>query len=314
MFIAGRKLTPVIYTVTLNPAIDRELLVPEIVFDTVLRATGWQVDFGGKGFNVSRLLVGFDTPSIAIGFVGGDAGLILEKGLKSLGIQTDFVWVEGETRTNVSIRSESKSHYIKANEPGPTVIDDDVRRLLDKVESLVSPGDWWVLAGSLPPGCPSTIYYDMINIIQARGGQAILDASGEALKRGCEAAPFICKPNLVEAENLTGRTGASPLDLAEAIREIGSEHIIISLGKDGALYHGEAGSFSVKAPQIVERNPIGAGDSMVGGIVWALSQGYDFQQIVRWGVACGAATASLEGTSVAQRKDAEDLLAQVTFE
>jgi len=298
-----------IYTVTLNPAIDRELLVPEIVFDTVLRATSWQVDFGGKGFNVSRLLVGFDTPSTALGFVGGDAGHILERGLQALGIQTDFVWVEGETRTNVSIRAESKSHYIKANEPGPTVTDGDVRRLLDKVESLVTSGDWWVLAGSLPPGCPPTIYYDMITIIQSRGGRVILDTSGEALKQGCEAAPFVCKPNLIEAENLTGRTEASPLELAEAIREMGPEHVIISLGKDGALYHGEEGSFSAKAPRIVERNPIGAGDSMVGGIVWALSQGYDFQKIVRWGVACGAVTASLEGTSVAQKKDVEDLLA-----
>ncbi len=297
-----------IYTVTLNPAIDRELLVPEIVFDAVLRATGWQVDFGGKGFNVSRLLVGFNTPSVALGFVGGAVGQIMEKGIQALGIQTDFVWVEGETRTNISIRSESESHYIKANEPGPAVTDNDVRRLLDKVESLVRPGDWWVLAGSLPLGCPATIYYDMITIIQSHGGQAILDTSGEALKRGCEAAPFVCKPNLIEAENLTGRAGATPLELAEAIQEIGPHHIVISLGKNGALYHGEDGSFSVKAPPIVERNPIGAGDSMVGGIVWALNQGYDFQQVIRWGVACGAATASLEGTSVAQKKDAEALL------
>lgn len=300
-----------IYTVTLNPAIDRELQVPKIAFDTVLRATSWQVDYGGKGFNVSRLLAGFSTPSIALGFVGGDMGHIIEKGIQALGIQTDFVWIEGETRTNISIRSQSEPHYLKANEPGPPVAEHDSRRLLDKVESLTRTGDWWVLAGSLPPGCPPMIYYDLITVIQAHGGQAVLDTSGEALQRGCEASPFVCKPNLTEAKELAGRAAFPPFELVKAVKDIGPEHIIMSLGKDGAIYHGEGGSFLVKAPQVTERNPIGAGDAMVGGIVWALNQGYDFKQTTCWGVACGTATASLEGTSIAQKKDAEALIEQV---
>jgi 1-phosphofructokinase family hexose kinase len=300
-----------IYTVTLNPAIDRELLVPEIKFDTVLRASDWQIDFGGKGFNVSRLLIGFNTPSVALGFVGGDSGQIMEKGLRSLGIETDFVWVEGETRTNVSIRSESNPHYVKVNEPGPFIGSAAVQSMLGKIEQIAKAGDWWVLSGSLPPGCPADIYSQMISIVQARGSKAILDTSGEALRLGCQAAPFICKPNLIEAQNLTGSDHAPALDLAKAVRLIGPANVVMSLGKDGAVYDGKEGGFLVSAPKVIEKNPIGAGDSMVGAMAWALAQGYDFRQVVRWGVACGAATASLEGTSVADQHATEEILDQV---
>ena len=300
-----------IHTVTLNPAIDRELLVPEIKFDTVLRASEWQIDFGGKGFNVSRLLIGFNTPSSALGFVGGNSGKIMEKGLQSLGIQTDFVWVDGETRTNVSIRSESKQHYVKVNEPGPTITPDGLQSMLDKIEQIAKRGDWWVLSGSLPPGCPSDIYRQIISIVQARGSKAILDTSGEALALGCQASPFLCKPNLVEAQNLSGAFSVPAKELARAIRDMGPANVVMSLGKEGAVYDGEEGSFSAFAPKVMEKNPIGAGDSMVGGMVWALAQGYDFRQVVRWGVACGAATASLEGTSVANKQIAEELVDQV---
>lgn len=300
-----------IYTVTLNPAIDRELLVPQIEFDVVLRASAWQVDFGGKGFNVSRLLSGFDTPSIALGFVGGDSGRIMENGLNSLGIQTDFVWVKGETRTNVSIRSEAESHYIKANEPGPTITQKNVQNLLEKTESLAAPGDWWVLAGSLPPGCPQDIYKRVITIVQSQGSKAILDTSGESLELGVEAAPFLCKPNLEEAETLTGRREKSALAMASMVRELGPENVVISMGSDGAVCSGKAGSFEVPSPRIEEKNPVGSGDSMVGGMVWALSQGLDFQDVIRWGVACGAGTASLEGTSVATMQIAQTLLDKI---
>lgn len=299
-----------IYTVTLNPAIDRELVVPEIEFDSVLRATSWQVDFGGKGFNVSRLLLGFDTPSIALGFVGGESGKFMEYGLNRLGIETDFVWVGGETRTNVSIRSEAQRHYIKANEPGPTITPVDVKRLLEKASALAAPGDWWVLAGSLSPGSPADIYHQLITVIQSRGSRVILDTSGKALDLGCQAAPFLCKPNLLEAQNLTGHSNRPPLEVAAGILNTGTDNVVISLGKDGAVYSGTQGSFTVTAPKIQEKNPIGAGDSMVGGIVWALQQGLDFEEVVRWGVACGAATASLEGTSVANRQDAQAILDQ----
>src|SRR5260221_619446 len=130
-----------IYTLTLNPAIDREYTVSGLQFDTVLRADKVQTDLGGKGFNVSRLLQSLGVSSTALGFVGGKAGELLQEGLHALGISTDFVWVTEETRTNVSLVMPSGEHYIKVNEPGPRIEADKLRGLFAKIESLAQPGD-----------------------------------------------------------------------------------------------------------------------------------------------------------------------------
>jgi 1-phosphofructokinase family hexose kinase len=303
-----------IYTLTLNPAVDRELTVPAIEFDTVLRASDWRVDFGGKGFNVSRMLMSLGTASTALGFAGGRAGELLRDGLQSLDIQTDFTWVEGETRTNVSIVSESHDHYVKANEPGPTIAAADQEKLLVQIQRLAQPGDWWVLAGSLPPGVPATMYADIIAILHDGGAKAILDTSGKALEAGCGARPFLAKPNDVEVSKLTGlpvETHAQIAAAAHAVQAAGVTNVVISLGKDGALLANGRQTVIAASPTIEERNPIGAGDSMVGGLVWGLSQGQNVAEALRWGIACGAATASMRGTAVGSRQLVESLVKQV---
>jgi len=303
-----------IYTVTLNPAVDRELSVPAIEFNTVLRASDWRVDFGGKGFNVSRLLRALGTPSIALGFAGGRSGELLHDGLRSLDIDTEFVWVEGDTRTNVSIVSLSEGKYVKANEPGPVISEAKQAELIQKIQSLAHPGDWWVLAGSLPPGVPGGIYADIIKVVQPSGGRVLLDTSGEALELGCEAAPYMVKPNAYEAGVLTGRSVSTEGEIAmaaTAIQQMGPECVVISLGGDGAMLVGNGQTWFAASPQIEERNPIGAGDSMVGGLVWGLSKDLPLDEALSWGVACGAATASLSGTAVGSRSLVQALHEQV---
>lgn len=303
-----------IYTVTLNPAVDRELTVPAIEFDTVLRASDWRVDFGGKGFNVSRMLISLGTASTALGFAGGRAGELLRDGLESLGIATNFVWVAGETRTNVSIVSEAHDHYVKVNEPGPTIAAADQEKLLAQIRQLAQLGDWWVLAGSLPPGVPAEIYANIITILHEAGAKAILDTSGAALEKGCGARPFLTKPNDVEAGQLTGRPVQNQAQIAaaaQAVQSAGVSNVIISLGKAGALLADGRQLLIAASPAIEERNPIGAGDSMAGGLVWGLSQGQDVAEALRWGIACGAATASMSGTAVGSRQLVESLVRQV---
>jgi 1-phosphofructokinase family hexose kinase len=303
-----------IYTVTLNPAVDRELLVPAIEFNSVLRALEWRVDCGGKGFNVSRQLKSLDTPSVAVGFAGGRSGELLRDGLHTLGIETDFVWIEGETRTNVSIVSQTQNRYVKANEPGPVISAAEQEQLLQKIRRLVKPGDWWVLAGSLPPSVPDTIYAVMVEILQPGGASVLLDTSGAALQHGCKAGPYLVKPNAYELHQLTGLPVDSPAEIAAAameIRRTGTGHIIVSLGKDGAMLVEQDGVWVASSPQIQERNPIGAGDSMVAGLVWGLSQDLDLRETLRWGIACGAATASMNGTAVGTRGLIEQLHARV---
>ncbi len=299
-----------IYTVTLNPAVDREFTVQAIAFDSVLRAAPARVDYGGKGFNVSRMLKSLGTPSVALGFAGGRSGEFLRDGLEALGIDTDFVWVEGESRTNVSIVSLKPPQYVKVNEPGPTIAAVDQKRLLEKIRALAAPDDWWVLAGSLPPGMPDSFYADLVRIIQEADGYAILDTSGSALAAGCEAGPYLVKPNASEAQSLTGLR-SQEIDAitgsALAIQAKGIPYVVISLGKSGALMTDGQTVWAASSPPIKELNPIGAGDAMVGGLVWGLSQGYPAQEVLKWGVASGAGTASLAGTAVASRQEVEIL-------
>jgi 1-phosphofructokinase family hexose kinase len=300
-----------IYTVTLNPALDRELTVPAVVFDEVLRATESRVDVGGKGFNVSRMLAELGAESIALGFAGGRTGQALRDGLEALGIATDFVVVAGETRTNVSIVTHDHDHYIKVNEAGPPISADEQAALVARVRARVQPGDWWVLAGGLPPAVTPTIYAELIRHIHTAGGRAILDTSGVPLRTGCAARPFLVKPNALEASQLTGRPVTTIDEALEAATALeGIEHVVISLGSAGALLAHNGHGWLASPPPIHERNPIGAGDSLVAGLVWGLSKG-DAPEALRWGVACGAATASHDGTAVGTRDEVAAIAQQV---
>jgi 1-phosphofructokinase family hexose kinase len=306
-----------IYTLTLNPAVDRELTVPAMEFDSVLRASESRVDFGGKGFNVSRLLKGMEEPSTAIGFLGGNAGKLLQEGLQNLGIGTDFVWIAGETRTNVSIVTQAHGHYIKVNEKGPLVDASKQKELLDKIDLLAKCGDWWVLAGSLPSGIADDFYARIVNVLNEHEAQAILDTSGESLRLGCAEKPYLVKPNTEEAYSLTGLPIGTPAEIAVAaaeIRKMGAQNVVVSMGKAGALLQTPEETWLTRSPKIKEKNPIGAGDSMVGGLVWALTQGIALKESLGWGVASGAATASLSGTEVGSRPLIEELFSQVHYE
>ena len=306
-----------IYTLTLNPAIDRELTVEEIEYDKVLTALEARIDFGGKGFNVSRMLKALGTSSVAVGFVGGNTGKRLENGLHALGIDSDFVWVDIETRTNISIVTQLHDHYIKVNEKGPQVSEAKQAELLNKIDSIARAGDWWVLAGSLPPEVNDSFYARIIKVLNDRGAIAILDTTGDALRLGCLDRPFLIKPNAEETQALTGMPVDTPAQVALAaneLREMGVQNVVISLGKEGALLQTPESTWLAHAPVVKEKNPIGAGDSMVGGLVWALAQDIPLNEALSWGVASGAAAASLSGTDVGSLTLITELRSQVRLE
>lgn len=301
-----------IYTLTLNPAFDRELTVPEIVFDEVLRAEMLRVDYGGKGFNVSRALAALGAESTAVGFIGGATGEAIATGLAALGIRIDFVPISGETRTNISIVSRKQLCYVKVNESGPIISPEEQAALLEKVARLAHQDDWWVLAGSLPPGAPAIMYAQLIEVIQSAGARVILDTSGVPLDWGCRAGPFLAKPNAVEAQELTGLgPSADMAALTGAIHRLGVRHALISRGRAGAILSDGNLIWSARPPDIEEKNPIGAGDSAVAGLVWGLAQNLAWPDALRWSMACGAATASLPGTAVGTRELVDRLAGQV---
>lgn len=299
-----------IYTVTLNPALDIEYQISEFEFDCVNRATEYRTDCGGKGFNVSRMLNNLGSYSIAMGFVGGFTGMQMEKQLIDAGVRFDFTRIKAETRINVSIVAEKSARHIKVNGKGSPITEENAVAILEAVAAKAKAGDWWVLGGSLPPGVKSDIYARIIEITRGVGGFTVLDTSGEALALGIKARPTMIKPNLEEAQQLLEDVGGKTMsqwDLADRVLAMGIPCLVISMGREGALLATHDTFCLFDSPTIVEKNPTGAGDSLVAGMVYRLSEGDSFSDALKFGIACGAATASCPGTELGSKTLVEAL-------
>ena len=287
-------MAPTIYTVSANPAIDLFLDVPAIVPEEVLRATQVRRVWAGKGFNVSRAVKRLGLPTLAMGFVAGYAGMQIRAGLEAEGIPTDFVTVGGETRTNVMILDESNSQHIKVNQPGAPVDAAARAEFIARMRCHLAAGDYWVLTGSLSPGMAPDFYAELIELIHGAGAFAVLDSSGAALIAGCAAQPDLVKPNTKEAYDLTGTEVATLDEAAAAVaafHRAGARRVALSLGADGVVYSDGSACIHVQPPHIPVRTAVGAGDALLGGLVWALATGHAPQDVARWGVATGSAYA-----------------------
>ena len=303
-----------IYTITLNPALDKQLTVADIRFNDVLIAERVQFDFGGKGFNVSRMLQKLNQPSKAIGLLGGQTGKTIEAGLQEQGIEVVAIPISGETRTNVSIVTPGGSKHIKVNEKGPTVSEVELELIYDFISENATTGTLWVLAGSIPPGVDVSVYRELTQKIKELGGDVVLDTSGEALRQGVQAHPKLVKPNLFELSQLVGKQIADLQEILEnpaITRSVGAEFVAISVGDKGALLTDGENTTICLPPEIQEANPVGAGDAMVAGLSFALYHGYDLEQALMLGVACGTASAMQSGTRMPERDVVEEVRQRV---
>jgi 1-phosphofructokinase family hexose kinase len=290
-----------IYTITLNPALDREMTVSNILLNQVLRASEVRIDIGGKGFNVSRALLALGMESIAIGFIGGTVGEQLASGLAGLGINTELIRISSETRTNLSVVDEQHQNHLKINESGPQVSQAEAEAMLKKISELARKNDWWILSGSTPPGIPEGYVSEIVRRIRIANAFAVVDMDGECLQEACKAGALLVKPNAPEASELAGieiSSMATAVAALKSIHRLGARQVAISLGKVGAVYYDGVATWCAIPPAICERNPIGAGDAMLAGMVYGLQRQLTEDNILRWGVACGAAVASLDGTAV----------------
>ncbi len=302
-----------IYTVTLNPALDRTLTVSGLRLGELNRARGVRLDLSGKGINVSRLLRRLDVPSRIIGFVGGATGRAIQDGLTAEGFETIFIEVGGETRQNVTIVDEATGAYTKVNEPGATVEPADLAALRALIGQAAAEGDLWVFSGSLPPGAPADFYAQLITAVQGRGARAFLDSSGEALRLGLAARPYAIKPNSEEAGEALGRPVVSDAEHVAAARRLqagGTRLVCLTRGGRGLVLAHDGALLVAPALPIPLASPIGAGDATLAGLVWAVQEGCDPAETARRALACGAAAAMQEGTGVGERATVEALLAQ----
>lgn len=300
-----------IYTVTFNPAIDYVVrLDTPLQAGTVNRAAGEDCVLGGKGINVSGILAQLDCPSVALGFVAGETGAWLERGLAAQGLQTDFIHLaSGMTRINVKIKAGQETEL---NGAGPAIPPQAMEALQQKLDAL-RPGDILVLAGSIPSSLPVDTYERVLERLQGHGVRAVVDASGRLLANVLPYEPFLIKPNHHELAEIVGRALHGDEEIAAAAHELqeqGARNVLVSMAGDGALLLDETGAVHrIGTPKGTVINSVGAGDSMLAGFLAGYLQSGSYQDALRLGTACGSATAFSLG--LASRKEIDHLLEQL---
>lgn len=303
-----------IITLTLNPAIDHAVTLEEFVPEDANRIVSSRSDPGGKGINVSRVLLELGCETLAMGFVSGSRGRFLEQGLRELGIYTDFIHTPGQTRTNITIIDRKNNTTTSLNERGPVTTQHHVHLLYQKLKRQLTPGDWLVIGGSIPPGLDAGLYGEIISFAKERGAHCVLDADGRALTLGIAARPFLVKPNRTEVERILGakpRHRVSLLDAAQRIHQGGAEVVVLSQGSWGATLVSDDGCWRVYPPPVPAVSTVGTGDAMVAGLVQMLSQGGSMPEALRLGAAAGAAAALTEGTQLCHQADVLRLISQI---
>ncbi len=306
-----------IYTVTLNPALDKTVEIPSLTVDSVNRITAMRTDPGGKGINVSKVIDKLGRKSIAAGILGGDTGMAIQSALKAMGLETNFQFVEGETRTNLKVIDPVNHTNTDINEPGVTVSEEILNSLLTALTARLEEGDIVVLSGSLPKGSPVNTYYTWVKACKEAGAKVILDADGELLEAGLKASPYLIKPNNHELSKLLGETLTTPKELNEAARklmtEYGIEKVVVSMGGQGALYVTKDETVYAEGLKVPVGSTVGAGDSVVAALAAAEESGMDLEETVRLSTATGAANVMCSGTQAAEYEVIRELLPKVVF-
>ncbi len=284
-----------IYTLTLNPAVDYIVQVPDYTAGAVNRTTGEKLLPGGKGINVSWVLKNLGIPNIALGFAAGFTGALLTSMLQHQGMQSELLTLpNGQTRINVKIKTKQETDI---NGQGPLIDQDALTRLYEKLNSLKD-GDTLVLAGSAPTGIPDTIYRDILSYLNNKDILTIVDATGSLLTNTLPYRPFLIKPNLNELEELFGETLTTQDDICRCAKELqqkGARNVLISLGGDGALLLCENGQvLSQPAPEGKVINTTGAGDSMIAGFLAGFAESKHFTHALHLGICAGSASAFSE--------------------
>lgn len=288
-----------IVTVTMNPAIDKTVEINCLQQGGLNRISKVEYDAGGKGINVSKTIYELGGKSIATGFLAGNAGRTIKNVLDEKGIQNDFVWINGETRTNTKVFEEN-GMVTELNEPGAVPSAQELKELMDKLGRYAESGTLFVLAGSIPNGMDKNIYADITDLVHKKGAKVLLDADGELFRSGLKAVPDIIKPNRLELEEYARFDyKASEQEIAGIARRLIKEGIgtvAVSMGKCGAMllkedYEAKAQALSVKA-----HSTVGAGDAMVAALSFAYENGMDNDETLKLGIATSAGAVTTIGT------------------
>ncbi len=283
-----------IYTVTLNPAVDCAVKVSGYCEGRVNRAESEVLTAGGKGINMSVILSRLGVETKALGFCGGDTGHLLCRLLDRMECPHEMTCLNGQlTRINMKLSADGVETEI--NGKGPEIGADELERFVSELTERVEDGDTLILAGSVPASVPDSIYADIMKRFSGRNVRIIADTSGKLLTDLLELKPFLIKPNNFELGEICGRdvnTRDEAYECALSLCERGARNVLVSLAGEGAVLVTEDGErLDMEAPKGTVRNSVGAGDSMVAGFLAGLELFGDFESALALGTACGSSTA-----------------------
>ncbi len=299
-----------IITLTVNPALDLYTTVEKLEHEKKMKSKPPTKDPGGGGINVSRVLKRLGVEARAIYTRGGYTGQIFEELLRSEGVEQDPVEVKNDLRQNFAVSESSTGNLFRFGFPGAELSEEEMDEVLKKIENITE-AEFLVASGSLPPNAPNNFYSRVARLAKEKGLKFILDTSGDPLKEILKEGAYLIKPNAEELSQLTGKEANNEEEQKKLLREIlekySIEVIVLSLGPKGAFLATRENITHYPAPKVDFISSIGAGDSMVAGIVCSLSQNNSLEDAVMFGLACGSATIKSPGTELLTKKDAESL-------
>jgi 6-phosphofructokinase 2 len=300
-----------IVTLTINPALDKISGISQVVPNKKLRCNMPKHEAGGGGINVSRAIQRLGGNSLAIFPCGGPNGEILKSKLDEEKVEYNTIPIENQTRENITIFEGDSSHQYRFIMPGPTLLEKEMHKIFDELKNIDPPPDYIVASGSTPNGIPDDFYQQIANLANDMNSKLIVDTSGKQLKLASEAGVFLLKPNMRELGTLAGKKIESEAHQKEAAREIvesgNAEIVVVSMGAGGALLVTQDFTEHIRTPTVPIRSKLGAGDSMVAGIVFYLSKEKSIREAVMYGVAAGATAVMTPGTELCNKSDTDKL-------
>ncbi len=302
-----------IITVTLNASVDKTAFINNFQIGKINRFDKPIELAGGKGLNVTRTLKILGHAPVATGFLGGKTGEKLEILMDDEGIIHNFQKIKDKSRSCLAIIDNKLNTLTELNENGPDITDDELNEFYTKLSVINPEAKIVIISGSIPKNLPKTIYYDLINICKERGLLTVLDATGEELKKGIEAKPFIIKPNKIEAEELLGFRLDSKNSLIKGLKHLCNYCNIacITLEDKGCVISNNEESFYLIPPQINLINSVGSGDAFMAGLVHALTQNESIKEMGKWGISCGSANAMTDRAGFCNIKDVMSILTDI---
>ncbi len=307
-----------ILTLTPNPAVDIFTAVPRVAPGAKLRGTSAGRDAGGGGVNVARVVSRLGGRAVAIYPAGGPSGQELQSLIRRDGVESLVVRIEASTRENFTVFDETTREEYRFILPGPKLSGPEWMRCLHALAQFDRPADFICVSGSLPPGAPNDFYARVGAIAALRETKLVADSSGAALKAALDHGVYLVKPNLAELREIVGGALDSESSLVAACRQIiaagGAQVVALTLGAQGALLVTAQAAWRSPPLPIEAASSVGAGDSFLGALVWALAAGHDLPRAFAHGAAAGAAALLAPGTGLATAGELRALLPRVIVE